>query len=124
MIIILDYLFWQYIEMPKRILRAWRNMLAFGFNFFSVGYCFKTIFSPWKKTIWTYPKGLDISGFLEIFFSNLISRILGFIMKVFVIFSSFIYEAFTLIIGASLLIIWLVMPIIAIIGAIIAIQLK
>jgi len=122
MIIILDYFYWQYVEMPKRILHAWKNMLWFGFNYFSISYCIKTIFSPWKKTTWIYPKGLDIGKYFEIFTSNLISRILGFLMKLFTIMFCFFYEIIVFVIGLLLFLIWLIIPFIAVLGIVFAIQ--
>lgn len=120
--IILDYFYWQYVEMPRRILRAWRNMLEFGINYFSVGYCLRTLFSPWKKTVWIYPKGLDIGKYLEIMFSNLLSRLIGCFMKLAVILFAFIFEIFMLLGGAFLFLIWLIIPFIAVLGIIFAIQ--
>ena len=108
--IILLWLVWYFIETPQQILKGWKNILSFNFNYFSIPLLFKTLFSYWHQYRWYYPRGFDIGQYLEIFFSNLISRILGAIIRIFMIIFGIIIETLIFIIGIILIIIWLMMP--------------
>jgi len=88
MFILIQYLSWHFFDVPKDILRGWKNFLKFGLNYFSISLLFKTLFSHWRKYRWFYPKGFDIGKYIEVFFSNLISRILGAILRIFLIISA------------------------------------
>ncbi|PIR58328.1 MAG: hypothetical protein COY04_01480 [Parcubacteria group bacterium CG_4_10_14_0_2_um_filter_7_35_8] len=108
--IILLWLVWYFIETPQQILKGWKNILSFNFNYFSIPLLFKTLFSYWHQYRWYYPRGFDIGQYLEVFFSNLISRILGAIIRIFMIIFGIIIETLIFIIGIILIIIWLMMP--------------
>jgi len=120
--IFIQYLSWQFLEMPRDILAGWRNFLKFGLNYFSVSLLVRTFFSPWHKYTWAYPKGFDIGKYLEVFFSNLITRILGVILKSFLIFFGILAEIFIFLLGLILFFGWLILPILLISGFIFGIK--
>jgi len=108
--VIFLWLAWYFIETPKQILRGWKNILSFNLNYFSIPLLFKTLFSYWHQYRWYYPRGFDIGQYLEVFFSNLISRILGAVMRMFMIVFGIVVEIIIFIIGMIILIAWLAMP--------------
>lgn len=108
--IFFQWIFWQFFDVPKSILTAWRNFLKFGLNYFSIPLLLKTLFSHWRRYRWLYPKGLDFGKYLEAFFSNLISRILGLIMRSILIIIGISAEIFIVFIGAAIFIGWLTLP--------------
>jgi hypothetical protein len=112
----LKYLFWHFVEAPKNILRAWANYLRFGLNYFSIGLLFKTLLSPWRNYRWFYPKTFDIGKYFEVAFSNLISRVLGFIPRSILIVIGIVFEFLILFAGFSVFIIWFVLPVFLILG--------
>ena len=114
--IFFQWLFWQFFEMPGNILKAWRNFLLFNLNYFSILLLLKTFFSPWRRYKWSYGKGFDATRYLEAFFSNLISRILGAVMRSFLIFIGLLVEIFIIFAGAIIFLGWLVLPLILIFG--------
>jgi len=114
--IFFQWLFWQFFGMPGNILRAWRNFLLFNLNYFSIPLLLKTFFSPWRKYRWSYGKGFDVKRYLEAFFSNLISRILGAILRSFLIFIGLLAEIFIIFAGAIIFLSWLVLPALLIFG--------
>lgn len=64
-------------------LRAWINIVIFLPNFFSVKNLLMTLFFPWKNIVFTQKvKGFNLGEWLEISFSNLISRLIGFYMRI------------------------------------------
>jgi hypothetical protein len=114
--IFFQWLSWQFFEVPLNILKAWKNFLKFNFNYFSVPLLLKTFFSHWRKYRWSYGKGFDVGRYFEAFFSNLISRILGAIMRSILIFLGLVTEIFVFLSGIILFVGWLVLPALLILG--------
>ena len=114
--ILFQYLEWQCLEMPRNIFRAWRNFLLFNLNYFSITLILKTFFSPWRRDSWSYPRGFALGQYLEVFFSNLISRILGAIVRSVLIILGLIIELFIILGGIVVFFSWLILPIVLIFG--------
>jgi hypothetical protein len=114
--IFFQWLFWQFFEVSGNILKAWRSFLLFNLNYFSIPLLLKTFFSHWRKYRWSYGKGFDIKRYLEAFFSNLISRILGAIVRFFLIFIGLLAEIFVIFAGGIIFLSWLVLPALLIFG--------
>jgi hypothetical protein len=106
-----QWLFWHFFEAPRGILRAWRNYLKFYLEYFSVLFLLRTLFSPWRKYQWSYGRGFDIGRYFEVFFSNLISRILGATLRIFLIMIGILVEIFIIFLGTILFLGWLILPI-------------
>jgi len=120
--VFLQYLYWQFGEMPVNILKAWKNFLKFNLNYFSIPLLLKTLFSPWRRYKVSYGRGFDIGRYLEAAFSNLIFRIIGAILRTFLIIAGILVEIFILFAGVIVFISWLVLPAILIAGLIFGIQ--
>ncbi len=88
--------------------------MAFNLNYFSIALLFKTFFSPWRRYTWEYPRGFDIGKILETLFSNLISRLIGAIVRLFFIILGIICELLIFLIGLTLLLGWYFLPVILI----------
>ena len=116
--IVIQYLIWQLFDVPKGLIGAWKNFLLFNLNYFSIVLLFKTLFSPWRKYKWSYGRGFDIGRYLETFFSNLVSRTLGAIIRSFLIFIGLMAEIFIVFAGLIVFIGWLIMPAFLIAGLI------
>ena len=114
--IVFRYLIWHFFDMPKNILRAWRDYLRFNLNYFSVPLLLKTLFSPWRKYQVSYGKGFDAGRYLEAFFSNLIFRIFGGIIRAFLIIIGLISEVVVVFGGAIAFFAWLVLPALIVLG--------
>jgi hypothetical protein len=108
--IFLQMILWHFIEMPREILSGWKNFLLFNLSFFSVVPLFKTLFYPWRRYNLSYGKELNIGKITEAFFSNLIFRLLGALIRTCVIFTGLVAEVFILILGFILFLAWLALP--------------
>ena len=111
-----QWISWQFFDVSKNILKAWKNYLKFYWNYFSILLLIKTFFSPWHRYKWSYGKGFDIGKYFEAFVSNLISRILGAILRFFLIIIGLLFEIFIIFAGISIFLGWLVLPILLILG--------
>lgn len=113
---------WHFLEMPKEMLSAWKNFLAFNLNFFSVPLLLKTFFSPWRRYKLSYEKGLNIGKNLEVFISNLIFRLFGAIIRTCLIFIGLVAEFFIFVLGLVLFFCWILLPFLVVWGLIFGIN--
>ncbi len=103
----LEYLAWHFGVMPRAIAAAWKNILIFGLEYFSLPVLAKTLFSPWRRYLWSYPVGFQPAAILEALVSNFISRILGAIMRLGLIIIGICGEFLLVVAGAVVFFLWL-----------------
>jgi hypothetical protein len=101
---------WYFIDFPKEILKGIKNYLKFGLHYFSIPFLLKTFFYHWHKYAWQYPRAPDIAKIFEVWISNQISRLIGMILRSFLIFAGLLFEIFVLIFGFLFLFLWLFLP--------------
>jgi len=114
--IIIQYLQWHFNDQTKAILRAWKNFLIFGLNYFSIPLLLRTFCSPWRRYKYFYPKGFDLRRYIVAFTFNAISRGIGMIMRTILIIIGIIAEFFIFLAGLLFVLIWLFLPVILIIS--------
>ena len=105
--IFIKWFFWHFYEMPKFLLGVWKNYILFALNYFSVLDLLKSFFAPWRKYKWIYPKGFDVGEFFNTFISNSFSRILGAIMRTFLIVFGISFQIFVLLAGLVIFLFWI-----------------
>jgi hypothetical protein len=111
-----SWVLWQFYEMPKFLLEVWKNYFIFASNLFSLTLLLNTFFAPWRKYSWSYPKSFDLKEFLNTLVGNLISRILGAIMRTVLIIIGIFFQFFVTIVGSIFFIGWLSIPLIVAFG--------
>jgi len=116
--ILIQYLSWQFFDVPKKLIRAWKNLLLFNLNYFSIPLLIKTLFAPWRRYKMSYGRGFDIGRYFEAFISNLIFRTLGAIVRIFLIIIGLFAEVFIILAGIIVFFGWLLGPVILIYGLI------
>jgi len=114
--IILQYLIWQFFDVPRQLLLIWKNFFLFVLNYFSLPLLLRTFFSPWKKYKWSYGKGFDAKRYFEVLSSNLVSRILGAITRSFLIVVGLAVEIFVISLGLVIFFGWLLSPLLLVWG--------
>jgi len=116
--IFFQWLSWQFFDVPRSILIAWKNFLKFNLNYFSIPLLLKTLFSSWRRYRVPYGKGFDIGRYFEAAFSNLLFRILGAAMRGFLIIIGLLVEIFIIFAGIIMVFGWLLFPALLIAGLI------
>lgn len=109
--ILIRYFQWHFLEMSKEILRIWKNYFKYYSYFFSIPLLLKTLFAPWRKYSWSYGRGFNIRIWAEAFISNSFSRLIGAIMRMFLILLGVLIEIFVFIIGLCFFLVWIFAPI-------------
>lgn len=84
--------------------------MKFGLQYFSVSFLLKTFFAPWRKYQWSYREGFDLQRFAETLATNIISRVLGAIVRAVFIMLGLLAEFFILIAGLAALVSWFALP--------------
>lgn len=112
--IITSWLVWHFYEMPRFLVLIWKDYLWFGSYFFSVPLLLATLFSPWRRYQWRYPKGFDVGEFFSSLVSNLFSRLIGACMRLVLVVFGIIAQVIIFLIGLSIIIFWILLPFILI----------
>jgi len=79
---------------------------------FSVDVLIKTLFSPWKRIISLPGRSLDEKFRAAI--DNLVSRVIGFMVRILVLIAAVIIMIVTLAVGVALAILWPLIPFLAV----------
>lgn len=114
--ILIQYLIWYFWEVPGKILEALRNFLLFNINYFSIPLLFKTLFSHWRRYRWSYKGGFSPARYIEVYFSNFISRVLGAIVRSILILLGLLVEIFIFLGGMIIFFGWLFLPLLMVWG--------
>jgi hypothetical protein len=111
--IIFQYIRWHYFEMPKNILNGWGNFLEFGISYFSTIELAKSLFAPWRRIQEGYEKRFAPTQWVEAFTLNMMSRIIGAVLRFCLICLGFVAEVFIFLAGLIVFLFWLLLPLIA-----------
>lgn len=107
---------WWYAEGWALLINKLGHRLRNIWYVFSVPTLLKTLFAPWRRII-TYP-GKGFGPMMRALVDNLISRLIGFIVRTMVIIAATIGFIMTAVIGLACVVVWPFVPL-AIIGFII-----
>lgn len=114
--IFFKWLSWHFFEVPGQILTNLSNFLRFNINYFSIPLLLKTFFSHWRRYEESYGRGFDPKRYVQVFAGNMISRILGAIIRTATILIGLIFEIFIFFAGILIFVIWLILPLILLAG--------
>ncbi len=106
------YIEWHFTVAVREVFDLWKNLVWFGYHFFSIPLLMKTLFRPIFRVHESAPPGTGIN--IELFFENLtinlIARIVGFFLRVVLIFCGAFYQLIMLLLAPVLFFAWLAMP--------------
>lgn len=118
--ILIEWIAWHFYETPKFLFSVWKNYILFALNYFSILILIKSLFSPWRKYTWKYPKIVEFREFLNTLISNFFSRLLGAIMRVFLIIAGILSQVLIVFAGLIVFVLWFLVPIIVLVGILFA----
>lgn len=106
--VLLDLLIWWYTVGWVRLIRKQREIIRGIYNQFSVAILLKTLFSPWKRIV---TQSRNFSEQLKAISDNVVSRFVGFAIRIFVLFAAISIIAALIVVSIILIILWPLIPI-------------
>lgn len=104
---------WYFRGMPYLVVQIYKKTYQNVWHWFSVGYLLKTLFEPFKRDI-TLAINPSIQDRFQAFVSNIISRIMGLIIRLLTVFSALIIEFLLMLVLGIVILIWYLLFIIII----------
>jgi ATP-dependent Clp protease ATP-binding subunit ClpA len=106
-----NFFYWYCNEAIHDLLEIWKNFMLFSWRYFSIGELFLTLFSPWHRDVLIDGRrGFNPLRLLEILFENFISRLIGAIVRIVVIFSGLLVFLLVFLTGIIASFLWLSAP--------------
>ncbi|MCC7004901.1 hypothetical protein IT397_03225, partial [Candidatus Nomurabacteria bacterium] len=105
------YFKWHYGRAFIDIYSVSENFIWFLYNFFSIELLLQTFFTPWKRMKERYKGGLRIGNFLATLFINTLMRIIGMLMRTFVIIFGIASIILFVLLTLAFYIFWIILPI-------------
>jgi hypothetical protein len=93
--------------------RSSQRLSALGASF-SVGTLLRTLFAPWKRII-SYP-GAGLDAHLRAMLDNLVSRGVGFMVRVFVLLAVGVLAVLELLLGLVGILLWPLLPVFVVVS--------
>jgi len=101
---------WYFLEVPKKIKKIWENYLWFFGRYFAIPDLAREFLAPWKGLVFhREKKGLDFGDIFSAMFGNLISRIIGAMMRLFFLILGLAAELIALAGGVLAYAVWLIL---------------
>lgn len=112
-----NFFLWYFGVALHGLMEIWKNFLLFSWQYFSINLMLATLFSPWRRDVeiknW---QGFQLGRYLELFFGNMFSRLMGAFIRFLVIIFGLVIFFFILIFGIEALVLWVCIPILALIA--------
>lgn len=115
--LILSFFSWWYGRGWQQVARGLGPRLRGVMNAFSVRQLLRTLFAPWRRII-TYP-GASLEDRFRAWGDNMFSRIVGLVVRLFVLFAAAVTLVLVALLTAVELVIWPLLPV-AVPGCLIA----
>lgn len=108
-----NFLSWWIIATPKAIWEIGWALVCKTWQFFSVPLLFKTIFEPWKRDILS-TKGASLDVIFRVWIANLISRLVGFVVRLGIILTGLVLVILVLAVSISATAGFVLLPVLAV----------
>ena len=107
----LSFFSWWYGPGLAGLVRAIQRRMHQLAELFSIAILLRTLFSPWRRII-TYP-GAGLEAHMRAMLDNMVSRVIGFFVRVGVLLAAIIMFVLLAIVSAAQIILWPLFPLIA-----------
>lgn len=104
------YFSWHYSDGVRDYLRIWSNFIWFVWHFFSFELLGKTLFMPFQRIEEAKAPGFHPDKMAEAVMVNLLMRILGFVIRLFILGVGAVILMITCVSGALFFVVWLSAP--------------
>lgn len=104
------YLFWHYSRAYLQFFHVWTNLMWFVVRFFSLTELLGSLFSPWKRMVEERKKAWDVEEFFSSLVINILSRIIGAMVRIIVLSLGTIVLTVVFVGGLVVYLVWTVAP--------------
>ena len=107
-----QYFLWHYLNGFEAFLHVWSNLLWGVVHFFSIGNLAKSLFAPWKRITEKPRKKWDFDAIAGALVVNFMSRVIGFLLRLILIFVGTIILLSMIMVGIAALVVWVFAPVV------------
>lgn len=105
---------WLFVYSTARVARMWLFFLTFMLRLFSVPRLLKTFFAPWHRYWFGYPRAFNPREMFLALFGNVISRVVGMVLRLCVIALGLVCEAVVFVVGFVFVAAWIALPFVSV----------
>jgi|SRR3989344_5212180 len=106
----IDYFVWHYGRGIRDVLSAWKNILWFVQNYFSIPLLVRSLFAPWKALSDSRGNSFNAAIFLQTLVVNTIMRAVGFCVRILIILCGGAIFLSVLLLIPIILLFWVLVP--------------
>lgn len=105
---LLEFWTWWYGPGWAELVQRVGQRLAGVWRMFSIDILLRTLFSPWKRIVAAPGKSIDqiFRGMID----NLVSRCVGFVVRLMVLIAAAVFSVFAIVIGVVMIVAWPLLP--------------
>jgi len=108
----LYYFSWHYHRGLFDFTRNWTNILWAVWHLCAIPYHLKNLFTPWRRLHESYVGSLNLSGWGQTLIVNMLSRIVGFLVRMVTVVLGLVVMLFIALFGGILYLAWVGLPIV------------
>ena len=111
---------WWYTKGWIKLIQMIKNRLVMSSDTFSILLLLRSLFNPFRQ-ISASSDAITLNDKFKAFFDKLLSRCIGFVVRIFMIIIGLIFMVIQIVFGLLVIIFWLILPVLPIVGIIMAI---
>jgi len=119
--LVVGFFRWWYLRGWLGLINKVQSILRSLLDSFSISLLLKTLFSPYKQISAYGSGGSSIQAQLSDAADKLLSRMIGFVLRVVIIFTGIIAMLIDIILSSFVILLWPLLPILPVVGVILAI---
>lgn len=108
------YFLWHYTLALKDIWHVWTNFLWFVSREFSILTLLGSLFAPWRRVTEGKPAHFNLEKYAEAFVANLMSRLVGAVLRLIIVFIGLCCLLCTMLGGIVFYLVWLLAPLLVV----------
>ena len=122
-ILIREFLPWYLWQEPMRLIRGYIEYAKAFYEIISIGFLLKTLLSPWKGIAEKAPSAFQWERFMEAVAVNLVTRLIGMVIRLFAIAVSLALQIIVLATFIVIFLAWFAFPVLLVAGVLFALTL-